>query len=656
MKILKKMMLVIVMVFILNLGLLKNNFIKAGSYAKVYLVFDKTSYNTNDIINLNINLDQFANLSEASIQIRLEREYLEPVLVDNQYFYFSHSSIFNKAIINDFVDDSDLRLRLLKDEKLSEGYFSSYKNNLCNIKLKAKKPIDNIYEYFTDDDFDNKGISIHLFDTNNKTMAFQIEKLEKIKINWDIENYELEVYSSIPNFKEDIKILNRQSGEYEYLEEKEIDTLTIGLKTIHITIYDKLGADYIVLSKAVNVVDSSAPTITCPKALQINDWEIAKTTFFEGVSSKDNYDKDVEMLAKYYNNEEKEIATLEAFKTYLSTNQEGYIKYIAKDTSGNTCVSDLISVLIIDTTFPIINELNKIIINDIDVDDLDLEKKFIVSDNYDPSPKIIFNFYEYNTKTIEEIKALLKVGVLIKFSYCAIDESHNQTASYEVEIIVIDTIKPTISIDDVKVNDVDYQKTNLEKSLKVEDNFQASCQIIKTYYLEEEIVTKALFDEGLLKGKKGYITYKAVDSGNNMSNIARQIIEVVDTTNPKIIIKNIENDKKYIKLDYIDYEIQENFLIYEATILLDDKPYNSEALSTGKHKFYIYVKDRAGNDTSLTINFEVIEDNIIGCGGDASCYVENYLEVVIIVASLLIFILIMIIVRIFLKRKNRKIT
>ena len=105
----------------------------ANSNANLYLVFDKTTYNVDDIVNININLDQFASLSEVKLQIKIKEEYFEPLMVDNRYFYFSASSVFTNDIINDYVDNSYLRLRLIKDENISEGYFSSYKNNICNL-------------------------------------------------------------------------------------------------------------------------------------------------------------------------------------------------------------------------------------------------------------------------------------------------------------------------------------------------------------------------------------------------------------------------------------------------------------------------------------------------------------------------------------------
>ena len=69
--------------------IIKNNSIVANaSAAKLYLVFDKMTYGTNEIVNLNINLDQFSKLSEIKLQIKIDLEYLEPIKEEEKYFTF----------------------------------------------------------------------------------------------------------------------------------------------------------------------------------------------------------------------------------------------------------------------------------------------------------------------------------------------------------------------------------------------------------------------------------------------------------------------------------------------------------------------------------------------------------------------------------------
>ncbi len=652
---LKRIIIVASFIIIMMTSILKYPSSFASSNANLYLVFDKTTYNVGDIVNININLDQFASLSEVKLQIKIKEEYFEPVMVDNKYFYFSASSVFTNDVINDYVDHTYLRLRLIKDENISEGYFSSYKNNICNLQLKVKRPIDDIYNYFTIDNYDNMGISVYLFDVKDQIINYNLYHREKIKVNWQVESYELNVYSEVPDFKKDIQILNREIGEYEYLIEKQIDTMIIGLKTVHIGIYDKKAADYIVLSKAVSVVDKMAPIITYPSNITIEDNLIMTIDYFDYIDVNDNYDTYLDTTIKYYDEELKEVQDLESFRTYLSSNQKGYLKFIAKDTSKNETSTEFIEINVIDTLAPLINEIDKLVINDTEVDHFDLLSNFIVSDNYDHHPEVVFDFGEYNQYAYEELKEVLKTGTNIHFSYFAIDESMNKTAVFQAVIEVIDTIKPSVKVSDVIVDDVDYNSNDFEQLVIISDNFKYPCRLEKKYYINDVLVNQEQFDEAMLRGQKGYIVYVGIDTFDNRSEEVRQNINVIDTIVPQIIVKNIQNGQKYIKMDKIEYEIVENFDNYELIVLLDDKEYLGGKVEIGKHELYIKVKDAIGHERSLSLDFEVIEDNIIGCKGDASCYVNNYLEVVIIVSALLIFVIIMIIVRIVIKKKKQKI-
>ena len=652
---LKRIIIVASFIIIMMTSILKYPSSFASSNANLYLVFDKTTYNVGDIVNININLDQFASLSEVKLQIKIKEEYFEPVMVDNKYFYFSASSVFTNDVINDYVDHTYLRLRLIKDENISEGYFSSYKNNICNLQLKVKRPIDDIYNYFTIDNYDNMGISVYLFDVKDQIINYNLYHREKIKVNWQVESYELNVYSEVPDFKKDIQILNREIGEYEYLIEKQIDTMIIGLKTVHIGIYDKKAADYIVLSKAVSVVDKMAPIITYPSNITIEDNLIMTIDYFDYIDVSDNYDTYLDTTIKYYDEELKEVQDLQSFRTYLSSNQKGYLKFIAKDTSKNETSTEFIEINVIDTLAPLINEIDKLVINDTEVDHFDLLSNFIVSDNYDHHPEVVFDFGEYNQYAYEELKEVLKIGTNIHFSYFAIDESMNKTAVFQAVIEVIDTIKPSVKVSDVTVDDVDYNSNDFEQLVIISDNFKYPCRLEKKYYINDVLVNQEQFDEAMLRGQKGYIVYVGIDTFDNRSEEVRQNINVIDTIVPQIIVKNIQNGQKYIKMDKIEYEIVENFDNYELIVLLDDKEYLGGKVEIGKHELYIKVKDAIGHERSLSLDFEVIEDNIIGCKGDASCYVNNYLEVVIIVSALLIFVIIMIIVRIVIKKKKQKI-
>ncbi len=129
-----------------------------------------------------------------------------------------------------------------------------------------------------------------------------------------------------------------------------------------------------------------------------------------------NYDTYLDITIKYYDEKLEEIKDLENFKTYLYSNQKGYLKFVAKDTSKNETSTELIEINIIDTSAPLINEVDKLVINDTEIDTFDLLSNFIVSDNYDHNPQVVFDFGEYNNYSYEELKEILKIGTNITFS------------------------------------------------------------------------------------------------------------------------------------------------------------------------------------------------------------------------------------------------
>jgi hypothetical protein len=56
----------------------------------------------------------------------------------------------------------------------------------------------------------------------------------------------------------------------------------------------------------------------------------------------------------------------------------------------------------------------------------------------------------------------------------------------------------------------------------------------------------------------------------------------------------------------------------------------------------------------LYLEFEIIEDNLIGCGSDFKCYINNYLEIVIIVGVLLLIVSGMIVAHLIIKNKKEE--
>lgn len=630
--------------------------IKANSLANLYVVFNKLSFKNDEIVDITINLDQFIDLNEIKLQIKIKNEYFEPILEDNKPFYFDSASTFKTDIINDYIDNSYLRLRLIKDSVIDSGYYSNYKNNVCHFRLKTKRPINDIKEYFTLDNYEEMGLSVYLFNTNDKIINYKISYNQKIQITWDKEKYIVEVFSDVPNFKEDIVIANRESNQYEFLLEKQINTDLIGLKTIHVGVYDKLTADYIILSKPVEVVDTTKPTITYPNIIEINDDELLEIDLLHYIECNDNYDEYLKIQFQYFSYEGVEINNLELFTNYLSNHYQGYLIVKCEDTSGNVAITPNILIRVKDTKPPQITKLDEIRINDIDIETIDLEKYFQITDQYDNNPRVILKFFDTELNDESSLKKRLSKGEKIKFEYMAIDESGNSTERFNCLIIPVDTIAPNIEVVDLEILDTDYNYSVIEKSLKVVDNFIYQCNLNKNYYICEEEVDYDTFNNMVQRGYLGKISYQAIDLAGNTSGYYYQSIKLIDTTQPIIEVENINESQKYTNIEKINYHISDNFDNVEFEVWLDDLVYEESQLvnlEKGLHKFKIIAKDTSNNVSQAEITFEIIEDNLIGCGNDPRCYLNNYLEVVIMVVALIVFVAIIIVIKIIVYNKKK---
>lgn len=630
--------------------------IKANSLANLYVVFNKLSFKNDEIVDITINLDQFIDLNEIKLQIKIKNEYFEPILEDNKPFYFDSASIFKTDIINDYIDNSYLRLRLIKDSVIDSGYYSNYKNNVCHFRLKTKRPINDIKEYFTLDNYEEMGLSVYLFNTNDKIINYKISYNQKIQITWDKEKYIVEVFSYVPNFKEDIVIANRESNQYEFLLEKQINTDLIGLKTIHVGVYDKLTADYIILSKPVEVVDTTKPTITYPNIIEINDDELLEIDLLHYIECNDNYDEYLKIQFQYFSYEGVEINNLELFTNYLSNHYQGYLIVKCEDTSGNVAITPNILIRVKDTKPPKITKLDEIRINDIDIETIDLEKYFQITDQYDNNPRVILKFFDTELNDESSLKKRLSKGEKIKFEYMAIDESGNSTERFNCLIIPVDTIAPNIEVVDLEILDTDYNYSVIEKSLKVVDNFIYQCNLNKNYYICEEEVDYDTFNNMVQRGYLGKIRYQAIDLAGNTSGYYYQSIKLIDTTQPIIEVENINESQKYTNIKKINYHISDNFDNVGFEVWLDDLVYEESQLvnlEKGLHKFKIIAKDTSNNVSQVEITFEIIEDNLIGCGNDPRCYLNNYLEVVIMVVALIVFVAIIIVIKIIMYNKKK---
>ena len=93
----------------------------------------------------------------------------------------------------------------------------------------------------------------------------------------------------------------------------------------------------------------------------------------------------------------------------------------------------------------------------------------------------------------------------------------------------------------------------------------------------------------------------------------------------------------------------------DVKVLLDGENYQNTPINLiGKHSLTVVAVDASGNESTKTINFEIIKNNLIGCGLDADCYTENYQAILYIAFSILTVSVLVFLIKIIVKKNKTK--
>lgn len=647
--------------YILGSSIRKSPKISANNNTNIHLIFNKVSFEIGEEVRLTINLENFSNLCDTRIMIKCNEQVMLPLNKNGKYGQLTSSSIYDQTLLNDYVNNTYLRFQLIK-ENLNNGYYSGYKNNIGEFYFEARSKITNIYDYFINGSFNEltTGINIMLFDINNQIITTNLLYSEKIKIQWELEKYVIEVFDEVPVFLNDITITNRNMGDYELIIEDNINNQIIGTQIVNVAIIDKTNADYCLLSKVVEVKDLTAPKLVGKNEIIIDSSLLHQFTAAAHIMITDNYDVTPQLNINYYTKDETTLSDEDDFISYLTTNMQGFITFSGSDASNNISPLFTMVVNIKDTTPPKINEITEITIKDLDVQTFNFPSYLELTDSYDDYPQLVFNAYIGNEEVGDYLECLVK-GQTLTIAYFGIDNQLNATPTFKVQIKVLDTTCPVVeNVQDFVINDVEVMHFPYEQRVTINDNIDQNPLLVKKYYIavenQKQELTREEWLQKLVRGNKGWIEYYGVDQSKNHSAIITQAIVVKDTTSPNIKIHNIKEHNKYIVFETIAYDIIDNFDgKIETNVTLNGIVYNGEKINIpGNYEFSVYAIDASGNESTTTIHFTIIENNVIGCGNDIECYVNNYLEVVIIVAIIMITIITIFILKLF-KMKKRKV-
>lgn len=614
---------IIYIVVFLILIILFNFSVKASSIIDLCLVYEKDSYEKGDLMSISLELPKFSNLFEVIIRLEYEEESVNPIALNNEYFKLNNHSIFNDFTVNKKINNNVLYAELMKND-VEDGYYSSYKNNLCTLEFNVLSHIDDTFSFIND-----INISVFLFDVNHSMIEYNLKVIKQIDAGFNRDSFDVEVYSSEIELKDIFYVKNRNINEYEILEEKKVNYSVVGSYIMQIGIFDYLTGKYLSFSTIINVIDSISPIIKADKEYNIIDIDLVNIDFLDFIEVSDNYDKNLNIKLNYYDKNMNKLNS-EALE-YLKKEFIIYVGYIAVDSSFNESKEVIVKFKLADLTAP------NIIVNDIYIKDSELEvfdvlDNITITDELDKSPSVILSFYNNKEEVIDDYKKYLTINECCYMEVCGKDKFDNISSKYRVKLILVDTTAPIIDYQEMGyIEDIRLDKFNYLELINVSDNDLRKCNISYDFYVNDEVVNEIKAKEELLKQNSVMVKYYVYDYSLNYSSC---MIEVkLKDTIPPVISVSITEGMIYKELKKIEVEAVDNLCKnVEINVYLDNQIYNGEEVLEGDHELYVEAIDESGNKIIDKYTFSVSKNNLL----IDNVKIKNGIFVVFIVISSII--------------------
>lgn len=614
---------IIYIVVFLILIILFNFSVKASSVIDLCFVYEKDSYEKGDLMSISLELPKFSNLFEVIIRLEYDEESVNPIVLNNEYFKLNNHSIFNDFTVNKKINNNVLYAELMKND-VEDGYYSSYKNNLCTLEFNVLSHIDDTFSFIN-----GINISVFLFDVNHSMIEYNLKVIKQIDAGFNRDSFDVEVYSSEIALKDIFYVKNRNINEYEILEEKKVNYSVVGSYIMQIGIFDYLTGKYLSFSTIINVVDSISPIIKADKEYNIIDIDLVNIDFLDFIEVSDNYDKNLNIKLNYYDKNMNKLNS-EALE-YLKKDFIIYVGYIAVDSSFNESEEVIVKFKLADLTAP------NIIVNDIYIKDSELEvfdvlDNIIITDELDKSPSVILSFYNNKEEVIDDYKKYLTINECCYMEVCGKDKFDNISSKYRVKLILVDTTAPIIDYQEMDyIEDIRLDKFNYLELINVSDNDLRKCNISYDFYVNDEVVNEIKAKEELLKQNSVMVKYYVYDYSLNYSSCMIEI-KLKDTI-PPVISVSITEGMIYKELKKIEVEVVDNLCKnVEINVYLDNQIYNGEEVLEGDHELCVEAIDESGNKIVDKYTFAVSKNNLL----IDNVKIKNGIFVVFIVISSII--------------------
>jgi hypothetical protein len=214
-----------------------------------------------------------------------------------------------------------------------------------------------------------------------------------------------------------------------------------------------------------------------------------------------------------------------------------------------------------------------------------------VNDNKDLEPSLTFDASKVDLTKLGEYDLIYRA-----------EDADGNVKEEKVKVAIVDTIKPEVTGN----RDLEFEvKTQLSLDLLYEG--------IVTNDNSKLIVDKQIIGfEAINTGQLGsyLITYKFTDVGGNFVEFEHRV-DIVDTTQPTITLNNpIRYKLGQGPISYKDYLlIEDNYdeLVYNDVLIFDK---NVQFEQPGYYKVHFFVSDMSGNNTTLTADLVVFDEDI----------------------------------------------
>ncbi|MGI6329556.1 MAG: immunoglobulin-like domain-containing protein [Bacilli bacterium] len=589
------------------------NLLKPGTYKIYYNAIDTSGNKAVEIIRTIIVEDT----EKPTIQLNGDEEIRIEVNRENPEPYEELGAIL-KDNYNSDRDVTDITYQMKKD-----GVYEDV-TEIDTSKIGEYKVI-----YRGSDSSGNEAVEVvrTVIVADTTSPVIQLNGDEEIRIEVNRENpepYEELGATLIDNYDSDRDVTDItyqiKIDDDEYEDVTEIDTSKIGEYKVIYRGSDSSGNEAVEVVRTVIVADTTSPVIQLngDEEIRIEVNRESPDLYEElGAILKDNYNSDRDVTDITY--QMKKDGVYEDV-TEIDTSEIGEYKviYRGSDSSGNEAVEVVRTVIVADTTSPVIQlngdeeigiEVNK------ESSDLYEELGATLIDNYDEDIDIIDIIYQ--KKIDGEYEGISKIDTSeigeYKVIYRGSDSSGNEAVEVVRTVIVADTTSPVIQLngdEEIRI-EVNRENPDLYEELGATliDNYDSDRDVTDiTYQIkidddEYEDVTE--IDTSEIGEYK--VIYRGSDSsGNEAVEVVRTVI-VADTTSPVIQLNGDEEITLIIGDEYkeLGATVTDN---YDVDLEVNIDSSELDLTEAGTYEIYYNVTDSSGNEAEEVVRTVIVKE------------------------------------------------